>query len=115
MKIVADKNVPFLNGVFEPYADVVYMDGTEINRECLLDADALIIRTRTKCNEALLEGTPVKIIATAHADSFEELCSKEILKELFSHKVFDFALGITRKYGSKKYEFTLDTLCEAKK
>ena len=38
MKIVADKNVPFLNGVFEPYADVVYMDGTEINRECLLDA-----------------------------------------------------------------------------
>ena len=65
MKIVADKNVPFLNGVFEPYADVVYMDGTEITRECLLDADALIIRTRTKCNEALLEGTPVKIIATA--------------------------------------------------
>jgi stage III sporulation protein AA len=57
----------------------------------------------------------VKIIATAHADSFEELCSKEILKELFSHKVFDFALGISRKYGSKKYEFTLDTLCEAKK
>ena len=32
MKIVADKNVPFLEGVFEPYADVVYLDGKEITR-----------------------------------------------------------------------------------
>ena len=65
MKIVADKNVPFLEGVFEPYAEVVYMDGKNITRECLLDADAMIIRTRTKCNAALLDGTSVKMIATA--------------------------------------------------
>ena len=65
MKIVADKNVPFLEGVFEPYAEVVYIDGSQITREDVLDADALIIRTRTKCNAALLEGTKVRMISTA--------------------------------------------------
>ena len=33
MKIVADMDVPFLNGVFEPYAEVVYKKGPEINRD----------------------------------------------------------------------------------
>lgn len=65
MKIVADKNVPFLEGVFEPYADVVYIDGKKIGREDILDADALIIRTRTRCNAELLDGTKVSMIATA--------------------------------------------------
>ena len=65
MKIVADKNVPFLEGVFEPYAEVVYMKGEDISRDDLMDADAMIIRTRTKCNKELLEGTKVSMIATA--------------------------------------------------
>ena len=65
MKIVADKYIPFLEGVFEPYADVVYIDGRAISHDDLVDADAIIIRTRTKCNAALLDGTNVKIIATA--------------------------------------------------
>lgn len=65
MKIVADISIPFLNGVFEPYAEVVYKDGRLISREDLLDAEVLIIRTRTKCNAALLEGTAVKMIAIA--------------------------------------------------
>ena len=65
MKIVGDKNVPFLEGVFEPYAEVVYMNGKDISREDLMDADAMIIRTRTKCNADLLEGTKVSMIATA--------------------------------------------------
>lgn len=65
MKIVADKNIPFLEGVFEPYAEVAYKDGRAIAREDLLRADALIIRTRTRCNAALLDGTPVRIISTA--------------------------------------------------
>lgn len=65
MKIVADSAIPFLEGVFEPYAQVVFKPGGEIRREDLIDADALLIRTRTKCNAYLLEGTSVKIIATA--------------------------------------------------
>lgn len=65
MKIVADKNIPFLEGVFEPYADVVYIDGSQITHEDVVDADALIIRTRTKCNAELLGGTNVQMISTA--------------------------------------------------
>ena len=65
MKIVADSKVPFLTGVFEPYAEVVYIDGKNITRNDIIDADAMIIRTRTRCDESLLEGTKVKMIATA--------------------------------------------------
>lgn len=65
MKIVADKYVPFLEGVFEPYAEVVYIDGRSISHDDIIDADAMLIRTRTKCDAALLDGTSVKIIATA--------------------------------------------------
>ena len=65
MKIVADKDIPFLEGVFEPYAEVVYIKGDEIVREDLIDADVLIVRTRTQCNASLLEGTSVKMVTTA--------------------------------------------------
>lgn len=65
MKIVADRNIPFLKGVFEPYSEVLYKDGREICRGDLMDADALITRTRTRCNASLLEGTAVKVISSA--------------------------------------------------
>lgn len=65
LKIVIDENIPFIKDVFEPYADVLYKNGRSICREDVLDADALIIRTRTRCDAALLEGTRVSIIATA--------------------------------------------------
>ena len=82
MKIVADVDVPFLSGVFEPYAEVVYKKGLEISHEDVKDADALILRTRTKCNAELLDGSSVKVIATAtigtdHVD-FEYCRSKGI-------------------------------------
>ena len=64
-RIVADKNIPFLEGVFEPYADVVYIDGKDISRADIVVADAMIIRTRTKCDAALLDGSAVSMIATA--------------------------------------------------
>lgn len=65
IRIIVDDAVPFIKGVFEPYADVVYKAGKEICHEDLVDVDAMVIRTRTKCDSALLEGTPVKFIATA--------------------------------------------------
>ena len=65
MKIVADLHIPFLEGVFEPYAEVVYKEGPEITREDCMDADVLITRTRTRCGPELLEGTAVKMISTA--------------------------------------------------
>lgn len=65
MKIVADIDVPFLEGVFEPYAEVVYKKGTDISHDDVSDADVLIVRTRTRCDAALLEGTKVSMVATA--------------------------------------------------
>jgi erythronate-4-phosphate dehydrogenase len=83
MKIVADNNIPFLQGALEPFAEVVYIPGSEISRDVLIDADALLIRTRTKCNEAMLNGTNVKFIGTAtigfdHIDT--EYCEKNKIK-----------------------------------
>ena len=76
MKIVADDKIPFLRGVFEPYAEVVYLKGAAIGPADVADADALVVRTRTKCGAALLRGSRVKFVATAtigydHIDSSE--------------------------------------------
>ena len=65
MKIVADQAIPFLKGVLEPWADLCYLPGREITPEVVAEADALIVRTRTRCDEALLKGSRVKMVATA--------------------------------------------------
>ena len=65
MKIVCDNKIPFLKGVLEPYAEVVYLPGSETTADVVKDADAIISRTRTICNESLLKGSSVKVIATA--------------------------------------------------
>ncbi|MDE5814192.1 MAG: 4-phosphoerythronate dehydrogenase [Muribaculaceae bacterium] len=64
MKIIADKNIPFLTGRL-PEADLIRLPASEIDAEAVRDADALIIRTRTHCDESLLKDSKVKIIATA--------------------------------------------------
>jgi len=65
MKAVVDDKIPFIKGVLEPFFEVKYLPGKEIRREDVLDADALIVRTRTKCDATLLENTPVQFIGTA--------------------------------------------------
>ncbi len=65
MKIVADDKIPFLRGALEKFAEIKYLPGKDITNELIRDADALLVRTRTKCNEELLKGTNVKFIGTA--------------------------------------------------
>lgn len=65
MKIVADNAIPFLKGVLEPFAEVSYLPGRAISPDDVREADALITRTRTRCDERLLAGSRVKMIATA--------------------------------------------------
>ncbi len=74
IKVVADSKIPFLQGVLEPYVNIIYLPPKEITREKIIDADALLVRTRTECDAKLLEGTNVKFIGTAtigydHIDS----------------------------------------------
>ncbi len=65
MKIIIDKAIPFVKGVLEPFAEVEYIDGKSIGRQHVADCDALLIRTRTRCDRALLDGSKVGFIATA--------------------------------------------------
>lgn len=65
MKIVVDNKIKFLRGAFDTVADVVEAEGRDITPEMVRDADALVIRTRTRCDANLLEGSTVKAIFTA--------------------------------------------------
>lgn len=64
MKIIADKNIPFLTGRL-PESELVQLPASAIDANAVRDADALIVRTRTRCDSALLEGSKVRLIATA--------------------------------------------------
>jgi erythronate-4-phosphate dehydrogenase len=79
MKIIVDDKIPYIEGALEPFAEVVYCPGSKTSREMVKNADAIITRTRTICNERLLIGSTVKMIATAtigydHIDT--EYCDK---------------------------------------
>jgi erythronate-4-phosphate dehydrogenase len=83
LRIIADEKIPFLKGILEPYAKVGYLPARLINNRALARADCLVTRTRTLCNEQLLENTGVSFIATAtigyeHIDT--EYCHKKGIK-----------------------------------
>lgn len=65
MKIIIDDKIPYIKGAFEPVAEVIYLPGSKTTPEIAKDADAIVTRTRTICNEKLLSGSSVKFIATA--------------------------------------------------
>ena len=65
MKIVIDDKIPYIHGAFEPFAEVFYLPGSKTTPEVVKDADAIVTRTRTKCNRELLEGSKVKFIVSA--------------------------------------------------
>lgn len=66
MKIVVDDKIPYIRETLaEITPDTVYIKGSEITADDVRDADALIVRTRTRCDEKLLAGSRVKFVATA--------------------------------------------------
>lgn len=76
--IIIDSDIPYIRGIFDKVANIQYIKGKSITPETVADADALIIRTRTKCNEELLKNSKVSFIGTAtigvdHIDT--EYCS----------------------------------------
>lgn len=65
MKVVADENIPLIKEAFSEFGEVVTASGRKITRELLSDASILLVRSITNVNQALLEGTSVKFVATA--------------------------------------------------
>jgi erythronate-4-phosphate dehydrogenase len=65
LKIVVDENMPKVAHLFDEIADISYVNGRTLTQSQLLDADALLVRSVTKVNKALLEGSSVKFVGTA--------------------------------------------------
>lgn len=65
MKIIIDSYIPYIKGALDDVAEVEYIDYKNINKISVKNADALIVRTRTHCNQSLLDGSQVKFIASA--------------------------------------------------
>lgn len=66
MKIVIDEKIPYLRDALRNLGyDVVAKPGTCIHHSDVADAEALFVRTRTKCDAGLLAGSSVRFIGTA--------------------------------------------------
>lgn len=65
MRVLIDSGIPYISGVLEQYVEVLYKKGSEITASDVKLCDALIIRTRTRCDEKLLDGSSVRFIGTA--------------------------------------------------
>ena len=66
MRVVVDDKIPYIREALSAMGvDAVYAPGSHINNALVRDADALIIRTRTRCDAALLQSSRVQFIATA--------------------------------------------------
>ncbi len=65
LHIIIENRIPFIQGLLEPYATVTYLSPAEFTADAVRDADAMIVRTRTRCDAALLEGSRIRFIATA--------------------------------------------------
>ena len=64
MVILVDENVPYGREAFGLLGEVRTAHGRKISREMLADVDALVVRSITKVNADLLEGTPVRFVGT---------------------------------------------------
>lgn len=65
MKIVLDENIENAREAFGTPGETFLYHGRKITREVLLDADVLVVRSITRVNRELLEGTRVKFVGTA--------------------------------------------------
>lgn len=114
MKILADENIPMVKDVFSHLGDVTTISGRDIKNEILKDVDVLLVRSITKVNEELLDGTRVKFVATATIG--EDHIDKDYLEK--KNIVFSSAPGSNAESVaeyvftalmvlSKKYNFSL--------
>lgn len=59
--------MPYMRGVAEWLGDVAYLDNAQMQTDRIQTSQVLVVRSTTKCTEALLSGTNVRFIATATA------------------------------------------------
>lgn len=64
MRIVADENIPLLDAFFAGFGEIRRCAGRAIDRDVLGDAEVLLVRSVTRVDRALLEGSSVRFVGT---------------------------------------------------
>ncbi|MND92463.1 Erythronate-4-phosphate dehydrogenase [compost metagenome] len=64
MLIVADENIPLLDAFFAGFGEIRRYPGRAIDAACVKDADVLLVRSVTRVDQALLEGSKVRFVGT---------------------------------------------------
>ena len=83
MRFLIDENIPLARELFEQMGEVDYARGTDISSDKLKKVDVLLVRSVTRVNAGLLDGSSVKVVGTATAG--EDHIDKEYLKDTFSY------------------------------
>ncbi len=79
LNIVADENIPFVREMFSELGSVQTISGRLIGPETVRNADILLVRSITRVDRSLLEGSSVKFVGTATigTDHIDEMFLKE--------------------------------------
>ena len=64
MKIIADKAIPYARRFFSTLGEVVLLDSRDITPASIRDADCLVIRSVTRVDGDLINGTRIKCVAS---------------------------------------------------
>ena len=67
MKLMIDDAVWGYKEIFSEFGEINTLPGRDINRKSLLDCEILIVRSRTKVNKQLLDGTKVRFVGSTVA------------------------------------------------
>ncbi|MCQ4287181.1 4-phosphoerythronate dehydrogenase PdxB [Pseudomonas stutzeri] len=64
MRILADENIPLVEAFFAEHGEIRRMPGRSINRASLEHAEVLLVRSVTRVDRELLEGSAVRFVGT---------------------------------------------------
>ena len=67
MKLVIDDACYAGETIFSDFGEIIRLPGRSIDSTAIKDADVLIVRSRTKVNQALLEGSKIKFVGSTVA------------------------------------------------
>ena len=65
LNLVIDDKIPYIREAAALLGEATYLPGAQISADDVRTADALIVRTRTRIDHTLLEGSRVQFVATA--------------------------------------------------
>ncbi|MGR0304918.1 4-phosphoerythronate dehydrogenase [Acinetobacter beijerinckii] len=65
MKIIADENLAFTDYFFAEFAEIQHRAGRTLTHADVQDADALLVRSVTKVNHALIDQTAIQFVGSA--------------------------------------------------